>query len=1071
MKQRFSALDIRASVHDIKERIIGLRLQNVYDINSKTLLLKFSQPDRKEYLVVESGIRLHLTDFAREKAITPSMFCVKLRKHLRTRRLTGVRQAGVDRIVQFEFSAVAGSNAPGTYHLICEFFASGNIILVDHEFTVLTLLRIVKISPPKDTKEQSKAIPSSKAKKIEDKKTDLKDNPFSLAVKDVYDINALSREFSPASVDLVLNKIQETLISTNEWIKKSPKETLKKIVNNVCLYGPPLSEHILLEMGLNPNVDIFDKDFDYNESSFRVKLSDALQFADQIIQDLYGRPSLGYIVIKDDQLEEFHPILFNQHRKQSYKEFPTFIAALDTFFSNIESQRALQRAKAQEASAHAKLAGIKAEQMGRVDALNQAELHNRKLAAAIEANLEIVDQIILVLRSLLASAMDWQELADLVKDEARQGNHLAQSIHALQLHKNTATISLPALEANLALEKIMDDDEASDEDIAENEAVEGASTSSLIVEIDLGLSAHGNASKFYHLKKASTVKKDKTLAIAETAFKNAEEKVQQDLRQARTVQPHAGVTRMRKPFWFEKFMWFPSSEGYLVIAGRDLQQNEVLVKRYLTKGDLYVHADMHGAATVIIKNPSGRPVPPTTLNQAGTLSICQSRAWEAKILTSAWWVFHHQVSKTAPTGEYLAAGSFMIRGKKNFLAPAALTYGFSLLYVLDAPSTARRLQARIQREQDHGIVPDSDSFEPEGQDFSLNIEYNNDGTTNEYSAKNDECDQETSKDRNSFENKGLAEGHSSAESDNEDCVDATPDKYGLLPSDLLQVQAQEKGILEEDQTIKSPLKEKQPNKNFKAFKKNPKAKAKNDSVVPRGQRSKQKKLNSKYADQDEEDRQARMALLGSQGAPQPKGKKAKKVAEQKRLREEQIRAREESISKDTASSKQKNNVIDNVAIAPDVSTKDDLIENPDAQEEIRQLLEEENVVILDDSTQSLQSYLDSLVGELQEDEVAEYVIPLAAPYTALSKFKFKVKIQPGLMKKGKAAKTALGMFNSMSNCLESDRKLIRQIPESESINAIFAKCKVVPPPNFIAAKNKNASKAKSDKKKKSSAEE
>jgi hypothetical protein len=28
-----------------------------------------------------------------------------------------------------------------------------------------------------------------------------------------------------------------------------------------------------------------------------------------------------------------------------------------------------------------------------------------------------------------------------------------------------------------------------------------------------------------------------------------------------------------------------------------------------------------------------------------------------------------QVSKTAPTGEYLPTGSFMIRGKKNFLPP------------------------------------------------------------------------------------------------------------------------------------------------------------------------------------------------------------------------------------------------------------------------------------------------------------------------------------------------------------------------------------------------------------------
>ena len=33
--------------------------------------------------------------------------------------------------------------------------------------------------------------------------------------------------------------------------------------------------------------------------------------------------------------------------------------------------------------------------------------------------------------------------------------------------------------------------------------------------------------------------------------------------------------------WFEKFYWFISSENYLVIGGRDQQQNELIVKKYL----------------------------------------------------------------------------------------------------------------------------------------------------------------------------------------------------------------------------------------------------------------------------------------------------------------------------------------------------------------------------------------------------------------------------------------------------------------------------------------------------------
>ena len=71
------------------------------------------------------------------------------------------------------------------------------------------------------------------------------------------------------------------------------------------------------------------------------------------------------------------------------------------------------------------------------------------------------------------------------------------------------------------------------------------------------------------------------------------------LRQVKAV---AVAQALRKPLWFEKFYWFLTSENYLVLSGRDAQQNELLVKRYLRKDDLYVHADLHGAATTILRN-------------------------------------------------------------------------------------------------------------------------------------------------------------------------------------------------------------------------------------------------------------------------------------------------------------------------------------------------------------------------------------------------------------------------------------------------------------------------------------
>lgn len=39
------------------------------------------------------------------------------------------------------------------------------------------------------------------------------------------------------------------------------------------------------------------------------------------------------------------------------------------------------------------------------------------------------------------------------------------------------------------------------------------------------------------------------------------------------------VVVTRKAHWFERFHWFISSENYLVLSGRDAQQNEMLVKK------------------------------------------------------------------------------------------------------------------------------------------------------------------------------------------------------------------------------------------------------------------------------------------------------------------------------------------------------------------------------------------------------------------------------------------------------------------------------------------------------------
>lgn len=53
-----------------------------------------------------------------------------------------------------------------------------------------------------------------------------------------------------------------------------------------------------------------------------------------------------------------------------------------------------------------------------------------------------------------------------------------------------------------------------------------------------------------------------------------------------------------------------------------------------------------------------------------------------------------QVSRTAPTGEYLTPGSFMIRGKKNYLPTCQLQMGFGVMFQLDEESLERHREER-----------------------------------------------------------------------------------------------------------------------------------------------------------------------------------------------------------------------------------------------------------------------------------------------------------------------------------------------------------------------------------------
>ncbi len=95
--------------------------------------------------------------------------------------------------------------------------------------------------------------------------------------------------------------------------------------------------------------------------------------------------------------------------------------------------------------------------------------------------------------------------------------------------------------------------------------------------------------------------------------------------------------------------------------------------------DIYVHADLYGAPSTVIKN-DGIEISEETINEACQFAICMSRAWPAGISSgTAYWVYPNQVSKTPESGEFISKGSWVIRGKRNYVFNLPLELKISLI--------------------------------------------------------------------------------------------------------------------------------------------------------------------------------------------------------------------------------------------------------------------------------------------------------------------------------------------------------------------------------------------------------
>eukprot|EP00178_Gracilaria_changii_P026543 TRINITY_DN816_c2_g1_i1.p2 TRINITY_DN816_c2_g1~~TRINITY_DN816_c2_g1_i1.p2 ORF type:complete len:1097 (+),score=206.85 TRINITY_DN816_c2_g1_i1:3489-6779(+) len=1080
-KTRMGLLDLRVETSILQKTLQGSRVLNVYDAqNGRTYVLKLSVPPlrnqtkpptdaggaqnevpstsvsqswEKRLLLLESGARMHMTQFDREKDV-PSGFCLKLRKHIRGRRLESVAQLGEggDRIMDLAFSGEGAIAA----HLIVEAFSGGNVILTDADYTILTLLRVDRTKGDGDggIVAVHERYPTEKARK----RTIICKADFHAAVERAVAAIPGEEEVRKAQGRHAKKKMQAMSIA-------------RRALAYELAIEPSFLEHSLIAAGFDPEVPLKE----LNERGAEPVYDAFEELENNLSAQMSSGSVKGYIILNatvqdgvtKETYADFTPFLFNQYKDRPFKEFSTFDEAVDEYFSRIESQRVENSQAKREALAFKKVDKLASGLEDQVKVFQNAREISRERARAIEANVVEVDAAIKVINSALAASVSWQGLEKMVQDEKKNGNPIAGMMHSLQLEKNQITLKL---EYGAEAEEYDEIDRDADEEFVDDkfhdhedrEERQQNILKSIVVPVDLGLGAHANARRHYEQQKTAAAKMEKAVEVTDKTIKAASKKAASEAQKLEQEAVVASIRARRVPLWLEKFYWFISSENYLVVAGRDPQQNELLVKRYMGPADVYVNADVDGASSVVVKNvrqpgtDSYDEIPHVTLEQAGTFAMCRSSAWDGKFITSAWWVRASQVSKTTPSGEYLASGSFFIRGKKTFLNPNQLVMGIAFVFrvedsciehhkgercirSLDKTDVKGRL-GRDEPEPQAQLLPSDVTNATSSRNSSLHIAKDKEEPAEVVSHKKqsttgEEAELSSEKLSISSELKGLKleqNEQSTSENHEEEPPAVEPEVQPRSTKRYLSAKERKLkkkgGILTAptlEDPVLEPMNQQAPQKTKKGASSTNTLAAKGPTPLPRGRKHKLKKMKRKYMDQDEEERSIALALLGS-----------KPVKELEPVLDENLDDRENATS-------------DEEQVRQDISHEDKKPprrKRPEKQEGLR-MSNPEGLKELQRLELECSYILDTLTAVPRPEDTIRYALPLCAPYSAISNYRYRVKLMPGTSRRGKGYRAAVAVMLKEAEkdltLYKQERDTMRLTPESEGIHMMLGNVKIM----------------------------
>jgi len=429
----------------------------------------------------------------------------------------------------------------------------------------------------------------------------------------------------PPITSLSLQEFEQTF-------KGSEDIVVKTLINRLSI-PPELAEEVCVRSGVKANVKANGLTEDELGRLYRSCL------------ELIGRARSSSLeprlLVKGGEYFNVLPFEFLSMKGFEQVPFPSFNEAVDEYFERMRMEEAkLKALKDAEMVVEGLRKSIK-ETEAKIARLKEEEQFNLKVAETITKHATLIQSVIDEVNKLRVQGLKWRDLKEVVEKRVFDPESPLRLVKDVEPIDESVKVHLDGLEFKVSL------------------------TGSVL----------RSASKYYD--EAKTIRGK--IRRGEEALKRLAKKLEEEkVKASEKVKAIPKPRRARRKKWYEKYRWFFTSNGLLVIGGRDAVQNEVIVKKYLEDKDLFLHADIQGAPVVVVKT-AGKELPQTVIDEAAQFAAAYSRAWTLGLHSiDVYYVFGEQVSKEAPSGEYLPRGAFMVRGHRNYVKNVPLRVGIGI---------------------------------------------------------------------------------------------------------------------------------------------------------------------------------------------------------------------------------------------------------------------------------------------------------------------------------------------------------------------------------------------------------